>query len=94
MAESALLHLEIHDVAFGGKGVARHDGKVYFVPFTIPGETVTARVVRLTTLTLYVAIWCSSEAVVWAWANVDAPKTARTAKSAAELFTVCLLEKL
>src|SRR5687767_7271268 len=40
------LDLEIHDVAFGGKGVARHEGKVYFVPFTIPGETVTARVVR------------------------------------------------
>ncbi len=40
------LTLEIHDLAFGGKGVARHEGKVYFVPFTIPGETVTARVVR------------------------------------------------
>ena len=40
------LTLEIHDVAFGGKGVARHDGKVYFIPFTIPGEKVTARVTR------------------------------------------------
>jgi len=40
------LHLEIHDVAFGGKGVARHDGKVYFVPFTVPGEKITARVLR------------------------------------------------
>lgn len=40
------LSLEIHDVAFGGKGVARHDGKVYFIPFTIPGEKVTARVLR------------------------------------------------
>jgi 23S rRNA (uracil1939-C5)-methyltransferase len=46
MPDPALLELEIHDVAFGGKGVARHDGKVYFVPFTIPGEKVTARVVR------------------------------------------------
>ena len=46
MAESALLQLEIQDVAFGGKGVARHDGKVYFVPFTIPGEKITARVLR------------------------------------------------
>jgi 23S rRNA (uracil1939-C5)-methyltransferase len=43
---TAPLPLEIHDVAFGGKGVARHDGKVYFVPFTIPGEKITARVVR------------------------------------------------
>lgn len=40
------LTLTIHDVAFGGKGVARHEGKVVFVPFTIPGETVTARVLR------------------------------------------------
>ncbi len=38
--------LIVSDVAFGGKGVARHDGKVYFVPFTIPGEVVTARVTR------------------------------------------------
>ncbi|MCE9611022.1 MAG: TRAM domain-containing protein [Chthoniobacter sp.] len=40
------LALTIHDIAFGGKGVARDDGKVLFVPFTIPGENVTARVVR------------------------------------------------
>ncbi len=40
------LTLPIHDVAFGGKGVARHEGKVFFIPFTIPGETVQARVVR------------------------------------------------
>jgi 23S rRNA (uracil1939-C5)-methyltransferase len=46
MPKSELLQLEINDVAFGGKGVARHDGKVYFIPFTIPGETVTARVLR------------------------------------------------
>ena len=41
-----LVQLTIHDVAFGGKGVARLEGKVYFVAFTIPGEVVTARVVR------------------------------------------------
>jgi len=46
MPKSDLLHLEIQDVAFGGKGVARHEGKVYFVPFTVPGETVSARVLR------------------------------------------------
>ena len=38
--------LTIHDVAFGGKGVARDDGKAIFVPFTIDGERVSARVVR------------------------------------------------
>src|SRR5256714_2236867 len=38
--------LKIHDVAFGGKGVARDAGKAVFVPFTIDGERVSARVVR------------------------------------------------
>jgi 23S rRNA (uracil1939-C5)-methyltransferase len=46
MPAPALLSLEIHDVAFGGKGVARHEGKVYFIPFTAPGEKVTVRVLR------------------------------------------------
>jgi len=46
MARSTPLQLEVHDVAFGGKGVARHEGKVYFVPFTIPGEKISAQVVR------------------------------------------------
>ncbi len=43
---SELLPLTISDIAFGGKGVARHGGKVYFVPFVAPGETVMARVVK------------------------------------------------
>jgi 23S rRNA (uracil1939-C5)-methyltransferase len=38
--------LTIHDVAFGGAGVARDSGKAVFVPFTIDGERVSARVVR------------------------------------------------
>jgi len=38
--------LEIEDVAFGGKGVARDAGKAVFVPFTIDGERVSVRVVR------------------------------------------------
>jgi len=46
MPPSNNISLEIHDVAFGGKGVARHEGKVFFIPFTIPGEKVTARVRR------------------------------------------------
>jgi len=36
----------IQDVAFGGKGVARHDGKAVFIPLTIEGERVRARIVR------------------------------------------------
>ncbi|PYI90229.1 MAG: hypothetical protein DME97_18260 [Verrucomicrobia bacterium] len=38
--------LTIQDIAFGGKGVARDNGKAVFVPFTIEGERVTANIVR------------------------------------------------
>ena len=40
------VELQIHDVAFGGKGVARDEGKAVFVPFTIEGERVTAEIIR------------------------------------------------
>lgn len=43
---SDTLQLEITDLAFGGAGVARHEGKVYFVPFTAPGDLIRARVTR------------------------------------------------
>jgi 23S rRNA (uracil1939-C5)-methyltransferase len=43
---SRAVELQIHDVAFGGKGVARDDGKAVFVPFTIDGERITARITR------------------------------------------------
>jgi len=38
--------LQIEDVAFGGKGVARENGKVVFIPFTIDGESVSAKIMR------------------------------------------------
>lgn len=38
--------LTIGDVGFGGKGVARHDGKVVFVPFVLGGEVVLAKTTR------------------------------------------------
>jgi tRNA/tmRNA/rRNA uracil-C5-methylase (TrmA/RlmC/RlmD family) len=38
--------LDIHDVAFGGAGVGRVNGKIVFVPFTIDGERVEAEVVE------------------------------------------------
>lgn len=38
--------LQIEDIAFGGKGVGREQGKVVFVPFTIDGELVTAKITR------------------------------------------------
>ena len=34
------VELEIIDVAFGGKGVGKIDGKVYFVQGALPGEKV------------------------------------------------------
>lgn len=40
------LELTIEDVAFGGKGVGRCNGKAVFVPFTIDGERVSAEIVR------------------------------------------------
>ncbi|MFL6519128.1 MAG: class I SAM-dependent RNA methyltransferase [Chthoniobacterales bacterium] len=40
------VELTIHDVAFGGKGVARDSGKAVFVPFTVDAERVSARIVR------------------------------------------------
>ncbi len=40
------VELQIVDVAFGGKGVARDEGKAVFVPFTIDGERITAKIVR------------------------------------------------
>ncbi len=38
--------LKVKDVAFGGKGVARDNGKAVFIPFTIDGERVTAKIVH------------------------------------------------
>jgi 23S rRNA (uracil1939-C5)-methyltransferase len=40
------VELVIEDIAFGGKGVGRVDGKAVFVPLTIEGERVAARIVR------------------------------------------------
>jgi 23S rRNA (uracil1939-C5)-methyltransferase len=40
------LSLTIHDIAFGGKGVARAEGLAVFIPYTLPGERVTAQITR------------------------------------------------
>lgn len=41
-----VIDLKIEDVAFGGKAVAREQGKAVFVPYTIEGELVSAEIVR------------------------------------------------
>ena len=38
------MELEITDVAYRGSGIARHGGVVIFVPGTLPGEVVRARI--------------------------------------------------
>jgi tRNA/tmRNA/rRNA uracil-C5-methylase (TrmA/RlmC/RlmD family) len=41
-----VVDLKIEDVAFGGKGVGRDQGKAVFVPYTIEGEIVSGESVR------------------------------------------------
>jgi tRNA/tmRNA/rRNA uracil-C5-methylase (TrmA/RlmC/RlmD family) len=41
-----VVDLIIEDIAFGGKGVGREQGKTIFVPYTIEGEKVSAEIVR------------------------------------------------
>src|SRR5437660_1445060 len=41
-----VVDLEIEDIAFGGKGVGREQGKAIFVPYTIEAELVSAEIVR------------------------------------------------
>ena len=41
-----IVDLKIEDIAFGGKGVGREQGKAIFVPYTIEGETVSAEIWR------------------------------------------------
>src|SRR5438874_1288563 len=41
-----IVDLKIEDIAFGGKGIGREQGKAIFVPYTIEGELVSAEIVR------------------------------------------------
>jgi 23S rRNA (uracil1939-C5)-methyltransferase len=40
------LTLELTGVAHGGEAIGRHDGRVVFVPYGLPGETVVAEIVQ------------------------------------------------
>ncbi|MDY6824846.1 MAG: 23S rRNA (uracil(1939)-C(5))-methyltransferase RlmD [Thermodesulfobacteriota bacterium] len=44
--KGAVLRLEIDTLAFGGMGVARLDGMAVFVANAVPGDTVSARIVK------------------------------------------------
>lgn len=41
-----LFELELDAMAHGGSALGRHDGRTIFVPYTIPGEIVEARIQR------------------------------------------------
>src|SRR5262245_38316447 len=41
------LALDVHDLAFGGEGVARHNDFVIFVPFVLPGEKVEVEITEV-----------------------------------------------
>lgn len=45
-AEGSLVEFEVLDIAHGGEGVGRVDGKAHFVPGVIPGETVIAKITK------------------------------------------------
>ncbi len=40
------MKLQIEKAIYGGAGLARHEGKAIFVPFTLPGEVVEAHIVE------------------------------------------------
>jgi len=45
-ASHPFVEMDIHDVAFGGAGVGRVEGKIVFVPLTIDGERVEAELIE------------------------------------------------
>ena len=45
-SSGSLVELEINDIAHGGEGVGRVDGKAHFVSGVIPGEKVVGRVAK------------------------------------------------
>ena len=40
------INIRIDSLSFGGKGVGRHEGIVYFIPFSVPGDLLEVRVTR------------------------------------------------
>ncbi len=45
-AQGSLVEFEVNDIAHGGEGVGRVDGKAHFVPGVMPGETVVGRILK------------------------------------------------
>ncbi len=47
MKPGDIVEVEIHDIAFGGDGVARHEGRVIFIPYAAPQEQLKVRITRV-----------------------------------------------
>ena len=47
MIKNEIVELEILDLASDGNGVGRVDGQAVFVPFTLPGDRIRARIAKL-----------------------------------------------
>jgi len=47
MKVNDLLKVEVVDLALGGAGLARHEGRVMFVDRGLPGDVLEARVTRV-----------------------------------------------
>ncbi|MCR8671596.1 TRAM domain-containing protein, partial [Agrococcus sp. HG114] len=77
IAEGQIVELTIDNVAHGGRFVGRHEGRVVFVPDTMPGETVRAQVVEVkksfATAVALEVVAPSPDRVphVWAEASID-----------------------
>lgn len=46
MSAGDVVELTVEGIAYGGKGVARRDGKVYFVMDAVPGDVLSATIVK------------------------------------------------
>ncbi|MFW5782533.1 MAG: class I SAM-dependent RNA methyltransferase [Candidatus Muiribacteriaceae bacterium] len=46
MTDNNIIEVTIEKVIYGGKGLARHNGKVVFIPGTLPSEKIQCRIVN------------------------------------------------
>ncbi|MCU0480359.1 MAG: 23S rRNA (uracil(1939)-C(5))-methyltransferase RlmD [Anaerolineae bacterium] len=46
MADKKTIRVTIESMANGGSGIAKHNGQVIFIPYTIPGEVLDAQIIR------------------------------------------------
>lgn len=44
--EEKIIQGDVESIAFGGQGILRHEGLVVFVPFTVPGDHITCKIIK------------------------------------------------